>query len=187
LENTPVNFALSGSYQRFTIENVSLDTATTRNIAVLIWVDDQDLAAGDTVYIGNVQLEPGPTANVFQYRRMAEEVDLCQRFFCKTYNLDVTPGSTGAVGAIFHPSSKNLSFAGNDAHLNWSFPTRMRVAPTVTPYSYTAGTAAHISDEVGDKNAQAVEPGELFASIRVTENPADNDYYKVHIVADAEL
>lgn len=80
-ENTPSNLTLTDSFQTFKIEGVSIDTASTKNVAVFIWADDVDATVGDLVYIGDVKLEKGSVATNFIPRSAAEELALCLRYY----------------------------------------------------------------------------------------------------------
>ncbi len=81
MENTPSNLALTSSWQRFTIEGVTLDTASLKNLAIVIWVDDGTIAANDDFYITQVQLNEGSKALIYQGMSYAEEVAKCQRYY----------------------------------------------------------------------------------------------------------
>ena len=81
MENTPADLTLTNSFQRFTIENVAIDTASAKNVAVVIWVDDGTIAAGDDFWISQVQLNVGSKAMQFQPRPYAEEFNMCQRYY----------------------------------------------------------------------------------------------------------
>lgn len=79
-ENTPSDLTLTTAYQTFEIENITLDTASTTNLAVFIWVDNDDGTVGDTIHFTDVQLETGATANTFARRSIADELVLCKRY-----------------------------------------------------------------------------------------------------------
>lgn len=81
MENTPSNLALTSSWQRFTIENVAIDTATVNNLAVVIWVDDGTITSGDDLWISQVQLNLGSEAAAFQHKTHAEELNKCLRYY----------------------------------------------------------------------------------------------------------
>ena len=81
-ENTPVNLAtLTTAFQTFRIENISIDTASTTNVAVFIWIDDVTTTVGDFLYIADVQLELGPVATAFETRLFSDELARAQRYF----------------------------------------------------------------------------------------------------------
>jgi len=53
---------------------------------------------GATFYITGVQLEKGSTATSFDYRPYGTELALCQRYYEKSYNIDVVPATNTYVG-----------------------------------------------------------------------------------------
>lgn len=114
-ENTPSNLALTSSWQRFTIENVAIDTATVNNIAVVIWVDDGTIAANDDFWIAQVQLNQGSKAMRFQQRPIAQELMMCYRYY-ETYGY----GQQACIAAA------------TDMKILWPFKMEKRANPTIT-------------------------------------------------------
>jgi hypothetical protein len=97
---------------------------------------------GATFYITGVQLEVGVTATSFDYRPYGQELALCQRYYQKTYNYAVRPGT-----AISANSGIQTSFgtAGNGIVGNAVvFPVVMRTDPTLTVYD-NAGNSARVT------------------------------------------
>jgi hypothetical protein len=56
--------------------------------------------SGATFYITGVQLEKGSTATSFDYRPYSAELQLCQRYYEKSYNQTDVPGTSTITGAI---------------------------------------------------------------------------------------
>ena len=120
-ENTPSNLALTDSYQTFKIENISIDTSSTKNVAVFIWVDDTTITAGDLLYLSQIKLEKNPYATNFRRmgKNIADETDLCLRYFNRVVNGDAQFVSSGTV---------------QDVNTGWTVfrhPVEMRAAPTL--------------------------------------------------------
>ena len=98
---------------------------------------------GATFYITGVQLEKGSTATSFDYRPYGTELQLCQRYFYKTYNIGTAPGTSSQQGVM----PLEVLADGTLTRLklfSGRLPVSMRTQPTVTPYSET-GTADRIS------------------------------------------
>jgi hypothetical protein len=98
---------------------------------------------GATFYITGVQLEQNTSATPFERRIIGTEIALCQRYFCKTFEIGTAPNnnitSTGSLkGATRHGSALEPS-------ANWKFPISMRTNPTVTLYNPGSGTAGQWS------------------------------------------
>lgn len=139
MENTPANLALTNSWQRFTIENIAIDTASMKNIAVVIWVDDGTITSGDDFWISEVMLNVGGTAADFTPRTIAEELALCQRYFEKSYPLAQFAGQTYAD--VYYNSAGTRDNGGGNAFIEAKgfFKARKRVAPTMAWYNPVTG------------------------------------------------
>jgi hypothetical protein len=79
-ENTPANLSVTTSWATFSV-SAAVDTASTKNIAVMIWSDVTDTTLGDFLYITDVQLEIGSVATPFERRTYGAELALCQRYY----------------------------------------------------------------------------------------------------------
>jgi len=115
-ENVATDNLLTAAYQTFTIENIAVDTAATKNVGVFIWVDDADAAANDILQIQWVKLELGATCTDFVARPIGAEKDLCLRYF------QFLPKWFGSWWAT---STTSATVSG-------PFPVSMRITPTGT-------------------------------------------------------
>lgn len=150
-ENTPSDLTLTDSYQTFSIQNITLDTASTANLAVFIWCDNGDATVGDIVYITDVQLETGATANSFARRDYQTELDLCQRYYEQL-------GGTASyerIGAGFINTSNNgygvLRYAQKRAVPTITFSAAADVA-IYHPTAITGGSSI-ATDSATDRQA----------------------------------
>ena len=91
---------------------------------------------GATFYITGVQLEKGVTATSFDYRPYGTELQLCQRYYEKSYDIDVVPGTATVNGLVLQ--TVYFSSVNQNGALNFKVPKR--AAPTMTYYD-SAGTA----------------------------------------------
>ena len=81
---------------------------------------------GATFYITGVQLEVGSQATSFDFRSYGTELALCQRYYSKSYNIDVAPNTntgTGSAGGITQGSDRTT--------ITHFFKAQMRTSPTV--------------------------------------------------------
>jgi hypothetical protein len=128
-----------------------------------------------------VQLETGLKATAYEERPIGLELLLCQRYFEKTWNVDVAPGTATEIGSIIEfavrPSAGQMS--------GTIFKVSKRTTPTVKIYS-TSGAIDKIANS-GDKSAEAVLVGlNGFGVINITSGVSNaNAYY--HYTADAEI
>ena len=144
---------------------------------------------GQTWDITGVQLESGTTATDFEHRSFGEELALCQRYYQKSYDYDVTPGATTQVGAVYNRYAAAVS--NQPTAFVWA--VTMCTNPTVTIYSLN-GTAGNISDcSTGLNHVQndaasisgTVGENGVAKLVSVTVTAGDNIAF--HYTADAEL
>ena len=95
--------------------------------------------SGAEIYITGVQLEVGRNATDFEHRSFGEELALCQRYFCKSYKPEQSPGAGTSDGIqLIRNYDPNNSRSDHPAGVQ--FPVTMRDIPTITFYSQN-GTA----------------------------------------------
>ena len=99
-------------------------------------------------YTGNwglsqVSINLGSTSYPFKSRPPALEEMLCQRYYCKSYEMDVDPGTVTEINAEGDLWSTGADVTG---YLSASFryPVPMRVSPTLTIYDI-AGSVGYLS------------------------------------------
>lgn len=147
---------------------------------------------GGNLYLSNVQLELGSAATAFQQRPYAQELALCQRYYCKTFNQNIIPANNptgGNVGALFAASDATAKYVG----AYWVFPVVMRAAPTaITYYNYTTGAGGTWHDANGgaDSTPQVIATGDRGAMILInsgTPAATTNGAWYVHATALSEL
>ena len=93
MENSPVNLALTTSWQTFNVGNVYLDTSGLKNIAVVIWTDDTTISQNDEFYVGQVKLEDSAVCTPYVPVSVKEEEDKVMMFVRK-YTYDSTTQNT---------------------------------------------------------------------------------------------
>jgi len=138
----------------------------------------------NTFKLTGVQLEKGSKATPFEFRPFAAELQLCQRYFMKTYNYDVIPGTIGFPGAIggFSPAISYM----------WCFtcPTALRTNPsTITAYAAMTGTMHkyNLGGGTTDYDVTYFTNSERSILLYANANGQINNYYYVHLTIDSEL
>lgn len=144
---------------------------------------------GATFYITGVQLEAGTTATSFDYRPYGTELALCQRYYCKSYQIETVPQTSTTVGvfAVVTVTSPSSGQAGVGGGNKW--PVQMRTIPTVTIYSQI-GTAGKLSSGGADNGTSVTSeaPSQIGAvGIVSSSGLTNNNWYYGHFVATAEL
>jgi len=104
-----------------------------------------------TFYITGVQVERGSTASSFDYRDFGREVIMCQRYYEKSYNLDVVPGTNSLPGLTYAGVGSNI-VPNNYGFMTMVFRVTKRINPTVYIYS-PGGTINRVGD--GDQSVYA--------------------------------
>jgi hypothetical protein len=144
--------------------------------------------AASTYILEEVQIEVGATATPFERRPYTEELELCQRYYEKSYPQAVDPGTANSVGSMTHRvTGSQKAFYGS----NIKFSTTKRATPTMTVYSTNSGTVDKVYRlELGSDFAVnfLVGMGENSGgNIWLVSNRADGEGLEYHWVADAEL
>ena len=99
---------------------------------------------GATFYITGVQLEKGSTATSFDYRPYGAELMLCQRYYAKSYNISVVPGTSNS----FEGGPGRFVDATSDyASVQVFFPVRMRALPSITIFNPSTGATSSVRSD----------------------------------------
>lgn len=128
--------AVTTAWQQFYV-TATIPTNTV-NLFVAIW-SDTNFAVNDVLYLAEAGLYTGSQTRAWSFRPIQQELALCQRYFCKTFDIDTAPATaTGGNNSIAFMAGK----AGAAANLvTWRFPVEMRATPTVTIYNPSAANA----------------------------------------------
>ena len=137
-----------------------------------------------------VQLEYGYAATSFELRSFSVEMNMCQRYYFKTYPTSVAPGTASNYqGARFGQSVS----PGSAVMAGW-VPVPMRVAPAITIYSVITGAAgnAYIEQASVDRAFTVPDVGNSgFGGIQKVAPfdlaPAQVQISSLHFTAEAEL
>jgi len=160
------------------------------------WNSAQDWATSNQVngvdstdnnfWLAQVQLELGSTATDFEYRQYGDELAKCQRYYSKSYDYDVAPGTADTDGSIYSRDSGNTS-ADFLLAVAVKFPMTMRAQPTMVVYD-EAGTSGKVTMPAGSVNATAARIGFTGAYVSGVNGAATGDHsIGFHYTADSEL
>jgi len=91
---------------------------------------------GATFYITGVQLERGSTASSFEYRSYGAELQLCQRYYEKSFPIGTVPADNIVTSAPNTTQFLISSYAGSSyISQNFNFQVSKRASPTMSFYS----------------------------------------------------
>lgn len=167
-----------------TLATVTLSGAisgSVNNVAVFFWTDSTQ-AQNVTLDLAKVQLEAGAVATTFYPRPTQAELALCQRYYEKSYDVDVSPGDTGTAGAwdtIFGNAT-----TGELRGLVQYKVSKMKV-PTVTLYD-AAGASGFVYKGANGKTAAVNASGRNSFGGGTTDATSAAELY-FHWIADARL
>jgi hypothetical protein len=135
-----------------------------------------------------IQLELGEVATPFERRSYGQELVLCQRYYCKSYNIDVVPGTNTGAGLVTHHGASDAS---NSVYTTIYFPVLMRAAPTMSYWSEGGNSGQWLGARAGASGLSstlALVSGQrsiaVGASIGATQVVG---YVQGHYVASIEL
>jgi len=173
-ENTAADLNVTTSWAEYKIENISVDTSGTNNVAVFIWSDVTDTDAGDFLYLTDVQLEPGATANDFKRETHTTTLSQCQRYYHKGQYAFMTSSATTCV-------------------FNINFPTTMRTSPTIS-HEYAEGGTANDIYNIATAATPTFVPNGSFGDVNSYKFAYDfdagltaDDAYQAYFYFEAEL
>ena len=153
------NFTINSTEATYVAANITIPNGATTGLQVTL--SGGALLSGQTLTIGDVQLEAGASAQPFERRPYNVELMLCQRYFSKGFPPDTVPG--GSVTTI-----AAIANSGGTVYTSILFPVPMRVAPTVTAYNPTLGTTGTWRDGGGADPAVSTSPTAVGCVFTVT-------------------
>jgi hypothetical protein len=140
--------------------------------------------SGATFYITGVQLEKGSTATSFDYRPYGTELQLCQRYYEKSYSMASIAGASTNTGK----GSFNVGAAANTF---WRWTQNYRVSKradsTFTIYSTTGASGNVRLNNASDLAVSTEDAGENATAIYVSRNAGLGDFFWWQWTASAEL
>lgn len=139
---------------------------------------------GNYIQITQVQLERGATPSLIEARPFSEELALCQRYYEKSYNIDVNPGTITPAGRMSGEADGVLQ-----SNMHRAFATVKRITPAITWYNPLTGAISSLdADGLPESINGTSGAGTGATGVPTTTNflAATTDI-NVHFTADAEL
>ena len=133
-------------------------------------------------YITGLQLELGSVATEFDFRFYSEELDLCQRYFTKSYEIGIGPGTATDGGRVLHQAS----YTG-DYYCTIFLPKRMRPSATATIYSPSTGDSGKIRNYNSGADISLTSATFNETSILLRFTTVDTNIYGIQWIAESNL
>ncbi len=197
-------FSLTTSWQKFTatytfpsVSGKTFGSDDNSWFAPVFWFDagsDYDTRTNSlgqqsgTFDIAQVQVEIGDHATDFEQRDFGTELALCQRYFCKSYNDPMDPGTASEIGQVGGRANTQGWFGCTAA-----FPVAMRATPTVTLYNPVTGSTTNPirygTATAYNDTGNVWSVGRNYALVRGTNASTsyNSTISRFHYTADAEL
>lgn len=142
-----------------------------------------------TWYLTGVQLEVGETATPFEHRSFGDELSSCERYYEKTYEYGIVPGTSEA-----YPTNMGMRLNGFDAasgqkYMVFRLRTEKRARPTNTYYGHS-GNSGKISTADAGGTLTERNLGLSITSTSMVGGGSVNGPYSglmLYVVSDAEL
>lgn len=143
-----------------------------------------------TFDVTQVWMNQGPVVfdnQIWDASRYQEQLQLCQRYYEKTYDVDTNPGTVTFVGSVTHPHVGTLGSGGLKGG-SWNMAVDKRVIPTVHAYSPATGTIDQIRLNSTNLDTAANYSGVGTKNITVTSFAGGNyNNSSYQCIADAEI
>ena len=184
------SYTLDTTWRRFsfTTKITTLLGTNPTDSGLQIQLLNHVFSAGMTIKIAGIMLNEGPVAAPFERAggSLGGELALCQRYYAKTYNLEVPPGTPGATtNALMRTLDATCLYAS----LQWTLPVTMRSNTfTVKVYNPTTGAPNSLRGDANDfaSAAPSGSSGRCFTNVNNV-NVGQNVQLSAHMTADAEI
>jgi microcystin-dependent protein len=174
------------------IAGKTIGTSSNDYLGIVFWFDagsnfnTQSANLGQqsgTFDIAQVQLEEGSVDTSFEQRPIGLELQLCQRFFYKTFPLYVYPirAATTTAGSLATVA------VGSCISIAVRFPQIMRITPTILTYNPFDGTSTWRQENGADITPYVGTPSDQGCELYAVSGLASGNNNWIHITADAEL
>jgi hypothetical protein len=131
--------------------------------------------------ITGVQLEAGTTTSDFEFLPVDVNLRRCERYFEKSYDISVTPGTVDFSSTITVPPNTG------DRQQGVYFKTRKRASATIVIYSPASGASGAIKEDGTNPSASVPDSGETSFRMSVSGGVGTGADAAMHFTAEAEL
>lgn len=183
---------ITTSWSKFTISltlpSISTKTVGTDNTHFINFNAFWSNTSLHWVDIAQTQVEPGTLATEFEDRPRALELQMCQRYYFKTYAWNTDPGSITTVNT-FEWRIQGINTATHALRQTLIFSSVMRKIPSVTYYSPSTGATGNFHDYGAaiDISTSSVRLGSNSLTVETVTTSQSQVFISGHITADADF
>ncbi len=186
----------SSGFTTISLNGVAVGTSMTTSGILLVVVRGSGVSSGAVHDANNgfvaeqAMLNVGSVAAPFtrQFEDPSAELRSCQRFYCKTFDVTVTPAQNSGtlVGAL---STQMASGSSWFASASWRFPVTMRGTPTIATYNPGAANAnfRNNADSADYALSSTVNIGTGGVAFHSANTVASGTYGNIHATASARI
>lgn len=150
-----------------------------------------NIGSNKFMYPTGFMLLPGatvPNEYIWHSPTPAQELNYCQRFFEKSYDHDVLPGTVTDAGRIALHSATAIGAMSNLSWFSHRFQVTKRTTPTVTTYAASAANQPNrFSDASGITRINNVSEIGIHGFSWKHADPSSTSGFFFHFTAEAEL
>jgi hypothetical protein len=183
---------IDGTWKRISYTFTCPDfSVVNKGLAIALQVSKNNIATivSEGIYTTGWMLHEGEEALDFQRagRNYADELQLCQRYFCKSYRLQTPPGAnTGLAYGYVHASATGT--AANDVTWGTNFPVTMREEPSMTAYDLQGNIGKYSNNNTANSgNVGFPGIGDSGFTSQNNSTVVDSNIYQHHWTAEAEI
>jgi len=142
-----------------------------------------------TWQITGVQLEVGSSASDFEHLSFSEQLRLCMRYYEKSYNYGVVPGTAGTSGAVNYQGAIFFTTAHNNHYEQIRYKESKRTVPTLVIYNtHTGATGSNYSHHDNNSTAHSDTWASGESAVRVAfSGTGDGERTEFHYTAESEI
>jgi len=179
-----VEIELTSGWQECVLEGVAIDTGSAKNVGIIIWSEDDTIAAGSKVNIARVRLVAGERAIDLEAELLAPMMARTDRYFCSTFEEGTAPAHGESAGEL-----RAVSNSGQDLVFTFQHPQRMFDVPSLALYNPAGEDGTDYIDDLQSGTSQAPDNTRITARqtiIEMTTAPTDR-LYRVQAACEARF
>ena len=180
-----ITVGTAGVWQKVELENISVSAAALNGIAVFIEYSLPSNTDGSIQNIRIAQVCLNANSKVSNFNPagsdVVSELILCQRYYEKSYNLDVDPGTITNVGQIHETTGSSFV-----VFFTAVFKNQKRVTPSITAYNPVTGASDSVRTGGINSVVTYISSGTVSASFSGNSGAMASNCF-AQFTADAEI